>query len=84
MDEMKIAKDRAEAFNLSHHSYELIQGSQFPGHMSKQVFETMTAHLMVMQNLVSSVDDFTDVEAIKAFKDLIDLKEETDGQKVEG
>jgi len=82
--EMKLAKDRAEAFNLSHNSYELIHGSQFSGHMSKRVFETMTAHLMVMQNLVSSVDDFTDVEAIETFKGLIEIKEEPDGEKVEG
>lgn len=78
-----MAQDRAEAFNLSKHSYDLLHQMSFPGYLSQNVAHTMKAHEKVMKQIVAMVDEFTEVEAIKVFKELVGLKEETSGEGTE-
>lgn len=79
-DELKLAEDRAEAFNLSKNSYELLHQMNFPGYLSAAVAQTLKAHQKIMENIISMVDEFTDPEAINLFRELVGVKGDESGK----
>lgn len=80
-DEMKLAEDRAQAFNLSKNSYELLHQMTFPGYLSQTVFQTLQGHQKIMETIIAMVDEFTNPEAINLFKEIVGLKGDEDGDR---
>lgn len=80
VDEMKLAQDRASAFNLAKDSYELLHEMTCPGYLSQRVFNAMNAHKKIMHRVIEMVDEFKNPEAIMAFKELVGLKGDESGE----
>lgn len=78
IDEMAKAEEWSYTFNLAKNSYQLIHAALLPGHMSQAAHDTMVCHGKIMENIIKKVDEFTDTDAIKTFRNLIGIEDEKD------